>query len=183
MTEIVDRIFKALAEQGHEMYGGEAVTQLQHALQCATLAEVSGAPSSLVAAALRHDYGHLINEDDAEAAAIGHDQHHEDVAADYLARWFPPSVTQPIRFHVPAKRYLCSVDKDYFASLSPASVRSLDVQGGPFTADEAAEFIALEYADDAVALRRWDDLAKDPAGETPPLEAFRPIVAEVLASR
>lgn len=177
---IVDQIFETLDAAGGEMYGGEAVTQLQHALQCGALALDGGHGSHLVTAALLHDYGHLLNEDDAAAAAQGLDQHHEEVAANYLARWFPEAVTQPIRFHVPAKRYLCTVDPTYFDGLSPASVQSLKVQGGVFSAEEAEAFISQPHASEAVLLRNWDDLAKDTEATTPPLDAFRPHVEAAL---
>jgi [1-hydroxy-2-(trimethylamino)ethyl]phosphonate dioxygenase len=175
-SRIVDEIFDNLAGRGHEMYGGEAVTQLQHALQCATVARRAGATASLVTAALLHDYGHLVVDDgagDDGAAERGIDMLHEEVAAAHLARWFGPAVTEPIRMHVAAKRYLCATNTDYFADLSPASVASLKVQGGPFTAAEAAEFIAAPFARDAVRLRVWDDLAKDTEARTPALDDFR----------
>ena len=174
--DIVDEIFENLARKGDAMYGGEAVTQLQHALQCAELARQAGAGDALVAAALLHDYGHLINDEDAEAAAAGRDRFHEEIAARYLASHFPPAVTEPIRMHVPAKRYLCAVNKAYYDELSPASKQSLAVQGGVFGDTEAAAFIAQPYAEDAVMLRRWDDLAKDPEMDTAPLEVFRDLV-------
>ena len=175
--DIVDEIFESLARKGGAIYGGEAVTQLQHALQCAELAQQAGAADTLVAAALLHDYGHLINDDDAEAAAAGSDQFHEDVAADHLAHHFPPSVTEPIRMHVPAKRYLCAVDKAYYDDLSPASKQSLVAQGGVFSDVEAAAFIGQPYAEAGVMSRRWDDLAKDREMKTAPLEAFRDAVS------
>ena len=177
---IVDEIFENLARKGGAMYGGEAVTQLQHALQCATIARQADVSPAMVAAALLHDYGHLINDDDAAAAAAGRDQFHEDIAADYLAAYFPAAVTEPIRMHVPAKRYLCAVDKTYYEGLSPASKQSLAVQGGIFDDVEAAQFIAQPYAEDAVMLRHWDDLAKDPEMATAELEAFRNDVVTAL---
>ncbi len=175
-SRIVDEIFDNLAGRGHEMYGGEAVTQLQHALQCATMARRAGATASLVTAALLHDYGHLVVDDgagDDGAAERGIDMLHEEVAAAHLARWFGPAVTEPIRMHVAAKRYLCATNTDYFADLSPASVASLKVQGGRFSVAEAAEFIAAPFARDAVRLRVWDDLAKDTEARTPALDDFR----------
>jgi len=177
---IMERIFDNMATRGHEMYGGEAVTQLQHGLQCATLARRAGAGDRLVAAALLHDYGHLMGEDDAAAAAEGHDTLHEEIAANHLAAWFGPEVTEPIRMHVPAKRYLCAVDQAYFDTLSPASVQSLAVQGGAFTPEEAEVFMARPHAREAVELRRWDDRAKDPEAETDPLDSFRPTVEAAL---
>ncbi len=181
---VVDEIFDRLASRGHEMYGGEAVTQLQHALQCAELARRSGATAGLVTAALLHDYGHLVVNDgvgDDGAAERGIDMLHEEVAAAHLARWFGPAVTEPIRLHVAAKRYLCATSKDYFDDLSPASVASLKVQGGPFTDAEAAEFIAAPFARDAVRLRVWDDLAKDAEAATPDLDDFRVDALAALA--
>ena len=173
MTNPVDEIMNTLASRGGEIYGGEQVTQLQHALQCATLAVEAQADDSLVVAALLHDYGHLLGEDDAAAASRGIDLVHEEIGANHLDRWFTKAVTQPIRFHVPAKRYLCAVDPAYFAGLSPVSVRSLEVQGGPFSEPEADKFITQPHAGAAVQLRIWDDRAKDPDVEPLPLEAFR----------
>ncbi|MEJ8571970.1 phosphonate degradation HD-domain oxygenase [Microbaculum marinum] len=169
---VIDGIFSRLASRGHEMYGGEAVTQLQHALQCATMARRAGSTASLVTAALLHDYGHVVADDEG-AAERGVDMLHEEVAAAHLSAWFGPAVTEPIRMHVAAKRYLCATNAAYFATLSPASVSSLNVQGGPFTDAEAAGFIALPFARDAVRLRVWDDLAKDTGARTPALEDFR----------
>lgn len=181
MGSIIDDIFQGMLTRGHAMYGGEAVTQLQHALQCAVLARQAGASAGLVTAALLHDYGHLVADDEGMAER-GVDMMHEEVAADHLARWFGPAVTEPIRMHVAAKRYLCAVDPDYLAGLSPASLASLEVQGGPFTAAEAASFVERAYATDAVRLRIWDDLAKDVEAPTPPIEDFRREVEASLAS-
>jgi len=179
-TYAMDEIRDALGIAGREMYGGEAVTQLAHALQCATLAERDGAATALIVAALLHDLGHIVDKRFQLGQDNPIDRHHEDIGSAYLARWFPPAVTEPIRLHVPAKRYLCQVEPDYFDGLSPASVRSLDLQGGTFTSDEAQAFIAQPYAEDAARLRRWDDLAKDPAAETPPLDHFLRQVEAVL---
>ncbi len=179
-SDIVDHIFEVLSEAGSAMYGGERVTQLAHALQCADLAMRSNASDALVTSALLHDYGHMLNDDDAVAAARGQDQFHEDVAANYLRGWFAPEVTEPIRMHVPAKRYLCAVDENYFAELSPASVRSLAVQGGKFSPQDAQLFIDQPFARAAVELRRWDDLAKDPTREVPGLKAYRTAVQNAL---
>ncbi len=177
----VDIIAELLRERGRARYGTEAVSQLQHALQCAALAEREDAPSSLIAAALLHDVGHLVADDEA-AAPRGIDMQHEDVAARYLARWFPPALVEPVRLHVPAKRYLCAVEPGYFETLSFASVRSLLLQGGVFDEAAANGFIVQPHAADAVRLRRWDDLAKDPAAVTPPLEHYMAIVGDLIAS-
>ena len=176
---VIDDIFETLADQGGAMYGGEAVTQLQHALQCAALAEREGAGDDLIAAALLHDFGHMVANDEG-AAEAGHDLVHEEVAANHLARWFKPAVTEPIRLHVAAKRYLCAVDETYFATLSPASVASLKVQGGPFTREEADRFLSGAHGSAAVRLRKWDDLAKDVDAETPGLDHYRPVIQRTI---
>lgn len=183
-AKVVDDILTRLAERGHAMYGGEAVTQLQHALQCATLARRGGAAASLISAALLHDYGHLVvndGEGDEGAAERGVDMLHEEIAAAHLSAWFGAAVTEPIRMHVAAKRYLCATAPAYHAGLSPASVASLKVQGGPFTEVEAQDFIATPFARDAVRLRVWDDLAKDTGARTPALQDFRVDLRAALA--
>ncbi|MDP2621226.1 MAG: HD domain-containing protein [Hyphomicrobiales bacterium] len=175
----IDAVFDTLGQRGRDMYGGEAVTQLQHALQCATLAIHAGASDALVAAALLHDYGHLISKDEG-AAERGLDMRHEETAARFLAPLFGPDVTEPIRLHVAAKRYLCAVDQDYLSTLSPASVASLMVQGGPFTADEAHALRDNPHWEPAVQLRRWDDLAKDPRAPVLRLSSLRACVVRAL---
>ncbi|PLX38264.1 MAG: phosphohydrolase [Hyphomicrobiales bacterium] len=178
----IERIIATLSSDGHEMYGGEAVTQLQHALQCAVFAEQAGAPEALVIAALLHDYGHLVAGDEG-AAEKGIDLCHEKLGAEFLANWFPPAVTEPIRLHVAAKRYLCAVDPDYFETLSPASVTSLKVQGGPYNEDGVERFRRNPFWQDAVKLRAWDDLGKDPEMKTPPLDAYRDMLNRVAGSQ
>ena len=175
----LDTILSVLLERGARQYGGEAVSQLAHALQCATLAERAGAPAALVAAALLHDFGHIVGKEDDLA---GIDSVHETLGASALAAWFGPEVTEPIRLHVEAKRYLCAAEPDYQARLSPASVRSLALQGGPLARADAAAFAAERFATHAVALRRWDEAAKDPRAETPGLEHFRPSLESCLKS-
>ncbi|WP_416896618.1 MAG: phosphonate degradation HD-domain oxygenase [Minwuia sp.] len=177
---IADDLIMLLAERGGAMYGNEAVTQLAHGVQCALLAERSGATPATISAALLHDIGHLVLEDDAEAASDGIDLQHEKIGADHLAQWFGDDVIQPVRLHVDAKRLLCATDPEYFATLSPASVTSLEVQGGPFTGREAEYFLSRPYAQEAVSLRRWDDLAKDPGVQTPPVQHFRKYLEQSL---
>lgn len=166
MALTLEEITELFETQGAVQYGSEAINQYQHALQCAHLAEQSGASVELVAAALLHDLGHLLAPR-APARAAGGDDLHQYLALPFLRGLFPEAVLEPVRMHVDAKRYLCHVDGRYRAALSPASQRSLVLQGGPFTSEEAEAFFAQPFAADAVALRRWDDLAKDPAA-TPP---------------
>ncbi|MCC0177101.1 HD domain-containing protein [Waterburya agarophytonicola K14] len=169
-------IFKILSTQGKAQYGTEAVSQLEHALQCATLAETSNATLELITASLLHDFGHLVHNLGEDPAARGIDDRHEYRALGYLKTIFSDAVTEPIRMHVDAKRYLCAVDKDYWSSLSWASKTSLELQGGIFTQDEAREFISQPYAEDAVRLRIWDDLAKVKGLKTPDVEYFMPAI-------
>lgn len=171
---VIDRIFDVFRTDGKRNYGDERLSQMAHALQCGWLAEKSAAPSPLVVAALLHDIGHLVNPNDRDATRRGEDGFHEVVGCDYLSRWFGPDVTEPIMWHVAAKRYLTAVDPGYFGTLSEGSVRSLELQGGPYTPERAAQFIERPHAADAVALRQWDEGAKVPNLETPDFEHFRP---------
>ena len=168
----IDDIMALYEQRGARLYGGEAVTQAAHALQCAYMAELSGAAPVLVAAALLHDIAHLLEDDIEDAAAHGLDLQHEIVGARAIASLFPPDVTECVRLHVEAKRYLVATDDGYAAGLSPASQRSLSLQGGPFDAGQAAAFAAQPRAESALALRRWDEGAKDPNAETPDLAHF-----------
>ena len=170
--QIIDELFVAFYRHGHRRYG-EAVTQMDHMLQSATFAEQAGSKPSLIAAALLHDFGHLLHDLGEDVADEGIDAIHEQLGADYLEQYFIPEVTEPGRLHVAAKRYLCATDPAYFATLSPASVQSLSLQGGPMSPAEVLEFEASPYFEDAVQLRRFDDLGKEPAMQTPPLEHFR----------
>ena len=176
---IVDEIFSRLSDRGGIMYGGEAVTQLQHALQCAVLAHQAGAPAPLITAALLHDYGHILN-DDEQAADQGVNLSHEEVAANHLSTWFPEEVTEPIRLHVAAKRYLCAIDPAYFDTLSPASVTSLGIQGGPLGDEDVSRFRGNPHWQAAVKLRHWDDTGKNPGMSTPDLYAFKGMVSSAL---
>jgi phosphonate degradation associated HDIG domain protein len=155
---------------GSAQYGGEAVNQLQHALQCAHLAEKAGATNALISSALLHDLGHLIrlpanNATDEVLPVV--DDLHQYLVVPFLRGVFPDAVIEPIKLHVDAKKYLCAVDVMYWSSLSEASKHSLALQGGPYSQEEAAHFIRQPYAQDAVNLRQWDDLAKDPQALPP----------------
>jgi phosphonate degradation associated HDIG domain protein len=171
--DVIDRIFETFQQRGDQMYG-EQVTQTEHALQAAFAAEQDGASETLIAAALLHDYGHLIHDLPGDAAGQGIDALHEKVGAGFLEPFFVPAVTEPARLHVAAKRYLCAVDPAYFHALSPASVRSLGLQGGPFNHAEVKAFESSPYFVDAVRLRRYDEMGKVPGAQTPDLEHYRP---------
>src|SRR5262249_53804763 len=138
------------------------------------------AGSSQITAALLHDIGHLLHDLPEDCARAGIDDTHEDRGARWLTAYFGPAVTEPIRLHVPAKRYLCATDASYFQHLSEASIRSLNLQGGPLTPDEVQQFRQQPFAEAAVALRRWDEAAKVTGLTTPGLEHFRPHLEAVL---
>ncbi len=171
-----------LTGPGHRQYGREAVSQLDHALQCAHLAEQAGETPATVVAALLHDLGHLLVPAAAEheARAPRHDDLHQYVALPFLRGVLPDAVLEPIRMHVDAKRYLCAVDADYWATLSPASQHSLELQGGPFGMMDCERFVAQPFVEEAIRLRRYDDMAKVPGHVTPPLQHYLDLMAQVF---
>jgi len=173
-AEFMEKIASLFATRGGRMYGGEAVTQREHALQGALLAERSGATSADIAAVLLHDIGHLLHALGDDCADHGIDDRHEELGLRFLAKHLPPEVTEPVRLHVQAKRYLCAADPGYFGTLSPPSVLSLKLQGGPMTPAEVAAFEANPHHRAAVALRKRDDEAKVPNLPTPPFDHYRP---------
>jgi gamma-butyrobetaine dioxygenase len=178
----VTQIAGLFASEGAADYLGEPVTQAAHMLQAARLAERDGADDALVAAALLHDVGHFTGVISGQQLMKGTDNRHSHSGADWLARWFGPQVTEPVRLHVAAKRYLCTVEPGYASLLSPASVYTLGVQGGPMHEDELGDFAASPHAEAACRLRRWDDAAKDPDVTTPPFDHFRPLLTRLLRS-
>ena len=170
----IERLF---AEHGHLEYAGEGVTQLEHALQSAQLAQGEGAPPELVTAALLHDLGHMLNLQGETPTIRGIDDQHQYFAVPFLRGLFPVAVIDAIRLHVDAKRALCALEDGYYEALSADSKRSLELQGGIFSAEQLAAFRARPHAEDAMRLRRWDDAAKRPGTATPPLAHFLAIAA------
>jgi phosphonate degradation associated HDIG domain protein len=184
----VDAIAELFTSEGAADYLGEPVTVAEHLLQAGARAQAAGAPPALVAAALLHDVGHLRGADaradgidlSGRALMTGTDNNHGDRGAVWLAQWFPVSVSEPVRLHVAAKRYLCATEPSYFGQLSEASVYTLSVQGGPMTDAQALEFEREPHAADAIAVRRWDDQAKDPSADVPGFDHYRPLLASLL---
>ena len=176
----IAHIIALIDAHGADQYGNEAVTQRAHALQCAALAEAAGARAPVIAGALLHDLGHLLDKHAELGRRRPIDRRHEEIGGGWVARHFAPEVATMVRLHVPAKRWLCAAEPGYFDTLSPASVRSLGLQGGPFDPADAATFRALPHAADAIAVRRWDDLAKVPDRATPPIEYFMPTLRACL---
>ena len=172
MALSISDICVLFARKGGRAYDGEPVTQLEHALQTAARAKDEGATPALVAAALLHDVGHLLNDQGESPTLRGVDDLHQFAALPFLRELFADDVLAPIRLHVDAKRYLCATRTGYFDALSADSKRSLILQGGIFSPEQAADFIAQAFAGDAVRLRLWDDLAKREGAVTPPLAHF-----------
>lgn len=178
---IVEFLADILRRRGAESYLGESVTMSEHMLQAAHLAEEEGASDELVAAALLHDIGHYTNEFTDDAQDRGIDNRHQISGAAVLAPFFPLVVTECVRQHVDAKRYLCAVDPDYFSRLSQASVLTLKLQGGPMDEAEAEAFRANPHLDAIIRVRIWDEGAKEAGRQTPPFAHYEPLLRRVIA--
>jgi gamma-butyrobetaine dioxygenase len=183
VDEALETIERAFLSAEGMAYLGEDVTMIQHQLQAAALAV--GCSDALVAAALLHDIGHMLGREEgeadaAEALARDRDAHHDAIGARWLSRWFGPDVTEPVRLHVAAKRFLVATEPDYAAKLSEASVHTLRLQGGPMSSQEVSDFEVLDFSNDAVALRRLDDAAKDASQDAPGFDTHRDLLARVL---
>jgi phosphonate degradation associated HDIG domain protein len=173
----VDAVFDVLATGGQTAYFGEPVTVLEHSLQTAYIIRENGGEDTLIAAALLHDLGHLLHTAGEDAAERGVDTRHEELSAAALAGHLPSAVLDPIHMHVAAKRYLCFAEPEYSAGLSPSSVESLALQGGPMSPEEAAVWLSAPHAAEAVRLRRADDAAKIEGLTVPPLDSYRALIA------
>ena len=178
---MIDKIIGLYEAKGDREYEGEGVTQLEHALQSAYRAQQDGAPAELVCAALLHDIGHLLNDRGETPTMRGVDDQHQHVALPFLRKGFPEAVYGPIRLHVDAKRYLCATRPEYYSQLSEDSKRSLALQGGVFSAEEAEAFIRQPFAREAVSVRLWDDAAKVTGAVTPSLAEFAALLRTVAS--
>jgi len=180
INDMINDIINIYAKWGVQKYD-EKISQMDHAVQCAALAQQSGASDDLIVASLLHDIGHLLElESKSGNVNIDIDDRHEATGTRYLAKSFGSGVTAPIALHVDAKRYLCAVEPTYFDTLSEGSVRSLELQGGPMTDEEARRFEGLAGFEDAVSLRRWDEQGKILDLEVAPFSAYVPMMQSVL---
>ena len=177
---IIPFLSEIFERRGAEEYLGEHVTIAEHMLQGAQLAEEAGSSDELIAAALLHDIGHFTHDFPIDAAEQGIDSRHEVAGAGVIERFFPEMIVDCVRMHVDAKRYLCATDPDYLAKLSPASVVSLEMQGGAMNEPEAAAFGRNPNIDDIVQVRIWDDLGKEPAKKTPGFGHYMPMLQRVV---
>ena len=181
-SEMIAELETLFADRGARQYHGEPVSTAQHMLQSAALAEREGAAPELVAAALLHDIGHLLHDLGEDTAEQGVDTRHEVAGARFLATIFPRAVTEPIRLHVAAKRALCGMEPGYFDQLSPGSVRSLELQGGPMSAELAGTFAEKPAGAAAMALRRWDEGAKVPGADVPGFAHYLPLLRQLAGA-
>ena len=180
---VADEIFAVYARRGSGAYFGEQVSMTEHGLQAAHFAAAADAPPALVVAALLHDVGHLIVDVPDDIADWDSDARHEQSGARWLAERFAMDVTEPVRLHVPAKRYLCATNPAYGARLSPASVLTLKLQGGAMRPDEVAAFEAEPFHREAVLVRLWDDEGKVAGLKTRSLADYRELIESVAAAR
>jgi phosphonate degradation associated HDIG domain protein len=179
-TTIVAFIADIFERRGAESYLGEPVTMSQHMLQGAALAEGEGASEELIAAALLHDIGHYTSEFGPYSPNDTEDNHHDEAGAKVLEHFFPPVITECVRLHVAAKRYLCATDGSYYDKLSPASRHTLELQGGPMTDAEIAGFRRNPFHKEAVRVRLWDEGGKDPHMATPDFRHYVPLLQRVV---
>jgi [1-hydroxy-2-(trimethylamino)ethyl]phosphonate dioxygenase len=173
---LIEEVLGLYQDRGDAAYFGEEVSMTEHGLQAAFFAAAAGAPPALVIAALLHDIGHLVEEVPSDLADWTSDAGHERVGGLWLAQRFPLEVSEPVRLHVPAKRYLLATDREYFAKLSPASVVTLKLQGGPMSVEEVARFETERFHRDAVLVRRCDDQGKVAGLKTPRMEDYRAMI-------
>lgn len=180
-AQVVEEIMGLLAGPGSTLYYGEGVTQLAHALQCAKFAAEVTDDEETILAALLHDIGHICDQTaeqmDADIGVVDH----EGIGARFLvARGFSPKIAELVNAHVAAKRYLVATNATYAAQLSSASTATLKHQGGPMSADEVAAFEADPLFKAKLRMRSWDEMGKEPALQTPPLDAYRAMLLRHL---
>jgi phosphonate degradation associated HDIG domain protein len=175
-----DEILALFHVRGAEAYFGESISTAEHALQAAHFAQAAGAPPALIVAALLHDVGHLIEDVPDDIANWATDTRHEEIGSRWLAQRFSPQVSEPVRLHVRAKRYLLATDPGYFSNLSPASLITLKLQGGPMSGLEVSRFESERFHEYAVSVRRWDDRGKVPGLATLSLRDYRALIEALV---
>jgi len=182
-VSVADEVLAIYGARGSGAYFGERVSMTEHGLQAAHFAQLQGAPETLIVAALLHDIGHLLATVPDAIEDWRSDAHHEATGARWLAQRFPPEVSEPVRLHVAAKRYLCATEPAYFAQLSSASVHTLKLQGGAMSAGEVRQFAAEPFYKEALRIRRWDDQGKVAGLMTPDLDSYRTMIERVARQR
>ncbi|WP_191600020.1 HD domain-containing protein [Marinomonas algicola] len=178
---IVPFLLEIFETRGPESYLGESVSMAEHMEQSAACAYEDGASDELIIAALLHDIGHFIGDFELDALENGIDNFHEDSGAIILERFYPPEISEPVRLHVAAKRYLCTVDDHYYDKLSAASVNSFNLQGGKMSASEVAEFEANPHHKAAIKLRHYDDDGKVQGRTIYKIDHYQPLLESLLS--
>jgi phosphonate degradation associated HDIG domain protein len=176
---LTEQLWAIYSSRGADAYFGEVVTTLEHSLQAAYFAQQSNVADALVVAALLHDIGHLIDSAPPDFADWHSDARHEVSGSNWLAQRFGPEVSEPVRLHVPAKRYLCATDSSFLSQLSPASVRTLALQGGPMSGAEIGAFRLEPFHRDAIQLRHFDDRGKIAGLRTPDFAYYRGLIEKL----
>ncbi|AZV76729.1 HD domain-containing protein [Parasedimentitalea marina] len=179
-SNIVAFLEDIFERRGGEEYLGEPVTMAQHMLQGATIAEQNDQPEIIIVSALLHDVGHFTSEFGMFSMDDTQDKFHEDAGAEVLQDYFPTLVTDCVRYHVAAKRYLCATKPSYFDRLSEASIHSLNLQGGPMNEDEVQVFEQNPNLTEIIAVRYLDEAGKHADMETPPFAHFAPMVQRIV---
>ncbi len=180
-SKIISEILYLYLHTGEQRFEETGVTHLRHGEQSAYLASQANASDELIIASLMHDIGHLLDPTHIPFHYNGIDRQHEIIGAGYLRRLFPLGVSEPVRLHVLAKRYLYSIEEGYTGRFKQDAQVSLQVQGGKMTADELKEFKRQEYCTDAVQLRKWDDEASHYLDyPIPPITSYRPLIEKLL---
>ena len=177
---IVDVIESIFEKYGADSYLGEPVTMAEHMLQTAKVAEESGGDKYDIIAGLLHDIGHYIHEFDEDCLAQGQDNFHEEAGGEMLERFFPDTVVDPVRFHVAAKRYLCTVEPSYYDELSEASIHSLNLQGGKMNDDEVAEMESNPNLKRIIFMRRSEEKGKELGKQIHDFAHYKPLIQEIV---
>lgn len=178
--DFLNHLSDLFTTHGAEGNSSQRLSNAEHMLQTAAAARAANADDVLIAACLLHDIGHWLHSEPTDAMKRSQDDRHEEIGARYLASHFADPVTRPIELHVAAKRYLCATEPDYFQKLSPASVRTLELQGGPMDNEEIADFQSIPDHQNAVAIRRWDEYGKVPGMDVPSFDAYRPLLRKLM---
>lgn len=181
-TNIANEIILLYEQYGGSEYAGEKVTQLEHMVQAARLAEQEGYDEEVILAAFLHDVGHICVSAQEENAMDGWGiKDHEEVGADYLSeKGFSKRLARLVASHVEAKRYLTWKDPLYYEQLSEASKKTLEYQGGPMLTDEAEAFEAHPLFSLIIKMRHWDDVAKIEHLEVGDLDKYRNMIVRHL---
>ncbi len=183
IDKTLQEVFTLYEKFGDADYIGEPVSQIEHMSQAAQLAMKEGFDDEVVLAAFFHDIGHICAMQNEATSMGGYGvMSHEKIGGDYLReKGFPERVAQLVENHVRAKRYLTFKYPEYYNSLSEASKKTLEFQGGVMAADEAEVFEKDALFETSIRMRKWDELAKEVHVPVLDLEQMRLKALSVLS--